>query len=51
MHGREVLLGLNCVRNLANVARGVVALELKCHDGQRLVVLTGNQLSPTPVRT
>jgi len=44
VHDREVLLGMNRVRNLANVAEGVIALELECHDGQRIALLTGQRL-------
>ena len=40
LHDCEVLLGLSRIRNLANLAPGVLALELECYDGQRLAVLT-----------
>lgn len=43
VHGRE--LGLSRLRTLANLEHRVVALELECYDGQRLVVLTGKQLA------
>jgi hypothetical protein len=45
LHGCQVLLGLTCIRRLANLAPGVFALELECYDGQQLVVLTGKRVT------
>jgi len=44
LHDCEVLLSLSRVRHLANLAPGVLALELECYDGQRLALLTGKQV-------
>lgn len=44
-HGRNVLLSVSCIRHLVNLAPGVIAVELECYDGERLVVLTGTQTS------
>lgn len=43
-HRSDVLLSLSRVRSLTHLDTGVLALELECSDGQRLVVLTGNRL-------
>lgn len=43
LHGCDVLLSLSCLRSMDNLAPGVIAVELECYDGQRLIVLTGAQ--------
>ena len=45
VHGCDVLLGPGCIRNLANLPPGVLAVGLECYDGERLIILTGNQTS------
>lgn len=40
LHDCQVLLGPSRIRNLENLAPGLVRLEFECHDGQRLAVLT-----------
>jgi hypothetical protein len=45
LHGCDVLLSISCIRDVANLAPGVIAVELECYDGERLVVLTGTQTS------
>jgi hypothetical protein len=39
-HGSDVLLGIRRVRGATNV-RGLIVLELECHDGTRLLHVTG----------
>ena len=44
-HGCDVLLGLSRIRVVTNLDTGVLAVELECYDGQRLVVLTGSRVN------
>ena len=40
-HGCGVPLGLGRIRDVASLARSVLAVELECYDGKHLTVLTG----------
>jgi len=40
-HGSTVLLDVRRVTRLTNLADGLIAVELKCYDGERLVLMTG----------
>jgi hypothetical protein len=41
-HGSDVMLGIRRVRGATNV-RGLIVLELECHDGTRLLHVTGRK--------
>ena len=41
-HGSDVLLGIRRVRAVTNV-RGLIVVELECHDGTRLLHVTGRK--------
>jgi hypothetical protein len=41
-HGSDVLLGIRRVRGATNV-RSLIVLELECHDGTRLLHVTGRK--------
>jgi hypothetical protein len=41
-HGSDVMLGVRRVRGAANV-HGVIVLELECHDGTRILHVTGRK--------
>jgi hypothetical protein len=41
-HGSDVMLGVRRVRGATN-ARGLIVLELECHDGTRLLHVTGRK--------
>ncbi len=41
-HGSDVMLGVRRVRGAANV-RGLIVLELECHDGTRIHHVTGRR--------
>lgn len=47
LHHCDVLLGATRIRDLPNLAPDVIAVELECYDGERLVVLTGTQINPS----
>ncbi|MDQ1598999.1 MAG: hypothetical protein QOD68_473 [Actinomycetota bacterium] len=42
-HGSDVMLGIRRVRGGANV-RGLIVLELECHDGTRILHVTGRKV-------
>ena len=41
-HRTDVLLGLRRVRGVVNV-RGLIVVELECHDGERILHVTGRR--------
>ena len=41
-HGSDVMLGVRRVRGADNV-RGLIVLELECHDGTRIHHVTGRR--------
>lgn len=43
-HDSEVLLGLSRIKRMVNIQPGVIAVELVCHDGEVLTVLTGARM-------
>ena len=45
VHGCKVLLTAKEVRSVANLAPGVIAVELECYDGERLFLLTGRAIN------
>ncbi len=47
-HGSRVLLDVRRVTRLTNLADGHIAVELKCYDGERLVLVTGSQATRQP---
>lgn len=44
-HGGTVLLGPRQVTAIRNLDDGVIAVELRCHDGEPLLLLTGARVS------
>lgn len=50
VHGGRVLLTTDRLRGLSNLAEGVIALELECYDGERLLLLTGSQIDAEAIR-
>lgn len=44
-HGAQVLLSERRIRALRNTPRGIV-LEVECHDGERIVLVTGRAAVP-----
>ncbi len=42
-HGRKVLLDSARIRGLVNV-RGAIVVELECHDGERVLHITGRRV-------
>jgi len=44
-HGCHVLLGFSQLRQLTNLRPGVIALELECHEGHPLLILTGQAVT------
>lgn len=47
-HGATVLLDVRRIRSVANLATGVIAIELACYDDERLVLVTGSRATGTP---
>lgn len=41
-HGGKVLLGLSRIRRMVNL-RGLIVVELECHDGARILHVTGRR--------
>jgi hypothetical protein len=41
-HGSDVMLGIRRVRGATNV-RGLILLELECHDGTTILHVTGRK--------
>lgn len=41
-HGHEVLLGFRRLRRVVNIKPGVIVVELLCHDGEVLRLVTGS---------
>ena len=49
-HAKSVLLGLSRIRGVANLPGGVIVVELECHDGARILHLTGKGAATAAVR-
>ncbi|SNR52581.1 hypothetical protein SAMN06265360_108177 [Haloechinothrix alba] len=50
-HQANVLLGFRRIRRVINVSPGVIAVQLVCHDGAVLELLTGSRVSASTPRT
>jgi hypothetical protein len=48
-HGSRVLLSERRIRDLHNTPDGIV-VELECHDGARIRLVTGRRAAPAPGR-
>ena len=45
-HGSKVLLDVRRVTRLTNLGDGVIAVELRCYDGEHLFLMTGSRSAP-----
>jgi hypothetical protein len=43
-HAGLVLLDVRAITSITNLAEGVIAVELRCYDGEHLVLMTGSRV-------